>query len=54
VLRDAREIPAGTVLDTDVCITGVEVAGITLGRELASAPFRVTVLARAMGRAYTP
>jgi choline dehydrogenase-like flavoprotein len=44
VLRDAREVPADTVLDTDVCIVGAGAAGITLARELAAAPLRVTVL----------
>jgi choline dehydrogenase-like flavoprotein len=44
VLRDAREIPEGAVLETDVCIIGAGAAGITLARELARAPCRVTVL----------
>jgi choline dehydrogenase-like flavoprotein len=44
VLRDAREVPDGAVLDTDVCIVGAGAAGITLARELALAPLRVTVL----------
>jgi choline dehydrogenase-like flavoprotein len=44
VLRDARGIPADTVLDTDVCVVGAGAAGITLARELAAVPVRVTVL----------
>ena len=44
MLRDAREVPDGTVLDTDVCVVGAGAAGITLARELARAPLRVTVL----------
>jgi flavin-dependent dehydrogenase len=44
VLRDAREVPAGVVLETDVCVVGAGAAGITLARELASAPFGVVVL----------
>jgi choline dehydrogenase-like flavoprotein len=44
VLRDARTVPAHGVLETDVCVVGAGAAGITLARELAQAPVRVTVL----------
>jgi choline dehydrogenase-like flavoprotein len=44
VIADAREVPAGTRLETDVCIVGAGAAGITLARELGRAPVRVVVL----------
>ena len=40
---DARTIPEDHVLGTDVCIIGAGAAGITLARELAGQPYRVSV-----------
>ncbi len=44
MLRDARAVPSGTVLDTEVCMVGAGAAGITLARALADQPFRVCLL----------
>jgi len=44
MILDARSLPAGTVVDTDVCIIGAGAAGIAMAREFAEAPFRVVVL----------
>src|SRR5579872_5843799 len=44
MILEASSVPAGTVLDTEVCIIGAGAAGITLAREFANAPFRVVVL----------
>ncbi len=44
MILDARSVPAGTVLETEVCIVGAGAAGITLAREFISSPFRVTLL----------
>jgi choline dehydrogenase-like flavoprotein len=44
MLIDARTIPAGTVVETDVCIVGAGAAGITMAREFRSSSFRVTLL----------
>lgn len=41
---DARGIPSGTVLDTDIAIIGGGPTGITLALALAGARFRVTIL----------
>ena len=41
---DARSVPTGTVIDTEVCIVGGGAAGITLARELINANFRVIQL----------
>ena len=41
---DARSVPAGTRIETDVCIVGAGAAGITLAREFLNAGFRVAVL----------
>jgi choline dehydrogenase-like flavoprotein len=41
---DARTIPEGTTLDTDLCIIGAGAAGITLSREFIGKPVRVIVL----------
>lgn len=44
MLLDARELPAGQVLDADLCIIGGGVAGITLAREFRQGPHRVVLL----------
>ena len=41
---DARTIPEGHVLETDICIIGAGAAGITLAREFARQPYHVSVL----------
>ncbi len=41
---DARKLPAGTLLDCDICILGAGAAGITLARELAGSPYKVCLL----------
>jgi choline dehydrogenase-like flavoprotein len=44
MILDARSIPSGTTIDTEVCIVGAGAAGITLAREFINAPFRVVLL----------
>jgi choline dehydrogenase-like flavoprotein len=44
VLVDARTVPDGKIIETDVCIVGAGAAGITVARELVGQPFRVCVL----------
>jgi choline dehydrogenase-like flavoprotein len=44
VFADARSVPRGTKLETDVCIVGAGAAGITLARELSGSSIRVAVL----------
>jgi choline dehydrogenase-like flavoprotein len=41
---DARSVPPGTAIDTEVCIVGAGAAGITLAREFISSGFRVALL----------
>ena len=41
---DARSVPPGTNIETEVCIIGGGAAGITLARKFIDAPFRVAVL----------
>jgi choline dehydrogenase-like flavoprotein len=41
---DARSVPTGTVIDTEVCIVGGGAAGITLAREFINASFRVILI----------
>lgn len=41
---DARSVPTGTVIETEVCIVGAGAAGITLAREFTNAGFRVVLL----------
>ena len=41
---DARSVPAGTVVETDICIVGGGAAGITLARDFISSGLRVTLL----------
>jgi choline dehydrogenase-like flavoprotein len=44
MLIDARDLPAGTVLQTDVCIVGAGAAGITMARRLSGRGRRVLLL----------
>lgn len=41
---DARSVPPGTAIETEVCIIGAGAAGITLAREFTNASFRVILL----------
>jgi choline dehydrogenase-like flavoprotein len=41
---DARSVPTGTVVETELCIVGAGAAGITLAREFINSGFRVVVL----------
>ena len=40
---DARSVPTGTTIETEVCIVGAGAAGITLGREFINSGFRVAI-----------
>ncbi len=44
MIVDARSIPPGTIIETEVCIIGGGAAGITLARKFIDAPFRVALL----------
>ena len=44
MIIDARSVPPGTVIDTELCIIGAGAAGITLAREFIEASFRVVLL----------
>jgi choline dehydrogenase-like flavoprotein len=44
MLLDARQLPAGTKLEAEVCVVGAGAAGITLALALRDAGFRVLVL----------
>lgn len=44
MLVDARNIPDGELIDTDVCIIGAGAAGIQLAREFIGQQFRVTLV----------
>jgi choline dehydrogenase-like flavoprotein len=44
MLIDARSIPTGEVIESEVCIVGAGPAGVTLARELANQNFRVCLL----------
>ena len=41
---DARSVPTGSVIETEVCIVGAGAAGITLAREFIHSGFRVILL----------
>jgi len=44
MIIDARTVPSGAIIETEVCIVGAGAAGITLAREFIDSPFRVTLL----------
>lgn len=44
MIVDARSIPPGTIIETEVCIIGAGAAGITLARKFIGARFRVALL----------
>ena len=44
MIIDARTVPSGTIVETEVCIIGAGAAGIALAREFIDAPFRVALL----------
>ena len=44
MLLDARSVPDGSDIETELCIVGAGAAGITLALELAGSPLRVTLL----------
>ena len=44
MIIDARSVPAGTVLETAVCIIGAGAAGITLAREFIGSSFETLLL----------
>lgn len=44
MLLDARRIPDGQILETDVCIIGAGASGITLAREFRNKPFSTILL----------
>ena len=44
MIIDARTVPSGTIIETDLCIVGAGAAGITLAREFIDSPLRVTLL----------
>jgi choline dehydrogenase-like flavoprotein len=44
MILDARSLPTGTVVESEVCIIGAGAAGITLAREFSAASFRVVLL----------
>ena len=44
MLIDARTVPEGKTIETDICIVGAGAAGITLAREFIGQPFNVCLL----------
>ncbi len=44
IFTDARAVPAGSVIDTDLAIIGAGVAGISLAMALANTPIRMLLL----------
>lgn len=44
MIIDARSVPSGTVIDTDLCIIGAGAAGIALAREYLGASFRIALI----------
>lgn len=44
MIVDGRSLPDDAVIDTDICIVGAGIAGITAAREFIGKPFRVCLL----------
>src|SRR6516165_757546 len=44
MLVDARSLPTGTIIETEVCIVGAGPAGITVAREFMNSRRRVVLL----------
>ena len=44
MIIDSRSLPEGLNIDTDICVVGAGVAGITLARELKDAGFKISLL----------
>src|SRR5258707_70505 len=44
MIHDARQLPTGAVLETEVCVVGAGAAGITLAHALRDVGFRVLLL----------
>ncbi|EWY42860.1 hypothetical protein N825_01955 [Skermanella stibiiresistens SB22] len=44
MILEGAEIPAGEVIETEICIIGAGAAGITMALELTGAPFRVAII----------
>lgn len=44
MIIDSRTIPLKKIIDTDICIVGAGVAGITVARELLEGPYRVCLV----------
>ena len=44
MITDTRELPDGHLIETDLCIVGAGVAGVTLALALRDAPFRVLIV----------
>ena len=51
MIVDARSVPAGTIVETELCIIGAGAAGITLAREFIDAPFRIAAVAHNVAEA---
>jgi len=44
MIIDSRSVPAGTVVDAEICVVGGGAAGITLAREFIGSGFNVVLL----------
>ena len=41
---DARTLPSGTAIETDICVVGAGAAGISIARELSGQPHRIALI----------